>query len=318
MVGVKTTQVIFTSGGTESNALALGGIASASIITSTIEHDSVLANSPTAQRLPVDRDGTVNLPASEEILKNAPTGSLISVMMVNNETGVIQPVTEIARLAKTYSHNIHTDAVQAAGRLPIDFHTLGVDALTLSSHKIGGPQGVGALIVHDKLALQSVQKGGGQEMNRRAGTENVAGIVGFGTAAQLAADDVRDVPRLAAWRDNLQKKLEQIAGHSVEVIAGGSPRVANTLNIAMRGTSSATQVAAMDLAGIAVSAGSACSSGKVKASQVLRAMGYADDVAGAALRISLGWNTTAEDIERCADAWRTLYERVHQKNHQAA
>lgn len=318
MVGVKTVQVIFTSGGTESNSLALSGISASSIITSAIEHDSVLANSPMAQRLPVDRNGIINLSAAEDILKNAPTGSLVSVMLVNNETGVIQPVTEIARLTKLYGHKIHTDAVQAAGRLPIDFDSLGVDALTLSAHKIGGPQGVGALIVQDKLALQPAQRGGGQEINRRAGTENVAGIVGFGVAAQLAADDVRDVLRLSTWRDHLQQKLSKIAANDVEAVGASAPRVANTLNIAMRGISSETQVAAMDLAGVAVSAGSACSSGKVKASHVLRAMGYADDVAGSALRISLGWNTVAEDIERCAEAWQTIYERVCQNKSQAA
>lgn len=318
MVGVKPAQVIFTSGGTEANALALRGISASSILTSSIEHDAVLANSPMARRLPVDRSGLVNLSAAEEILKTAPMGSLVSVMLVNNETGVIQPVAEIARLAKLYGHKMHTDAVQAAGRLPIDFASLGVDALTLSAHKIGGPQGVGALIVHEKLALQADQRGGGQEMNRRAGTENVAGIIGFGVAAQLAVDDVRDVLRLSEWRDHAQQKLLQIAGDDIEIISSRAPRVANTLNVAMRGVSSETQVAAMDLASVAVSAGSACSSGKVKASHVLRAMGYADDVAGSALRISLGWNTVAEDIERCIEAWQTLYERVRHNKSQAA
>lgn len=318
MAGVKPAQVIFTSGGTEANALALRGMAAAGFITSTIEHDAVLANSPMAQRIPVDHSGVVDLNAAEEILKNAPTGSVVSTMLVNNETGVIQPVAEIARLAKNYGHKMHSDAVQAAGRLPIDFASLGVDALTLSAHKIGGPQGVGALIVAEKLALQADQRGGGQEMNRRAGTENVPGIIGFGVAAQLAADDVRDVLRLSTWRNHMQDELRKIGGNDVEVIGATAPRVANTLNIAMRSVSGETQVAAMDLAGIAVSAGSACSSGKVKASHVLRAMGYADDVAGAALRISLGWNTAAEDIERCIEAWKVLYQRVRQHKPEAA
>ena len=318
MVGVKPTQVIFTSGGTESNALALRGITASAIATSTIEHDAVLANSPLAQRIPVDHNGAVDLDAAEDIIKNLPAASLVSVMLVNNETGVIQPVAEIARLAKQYGHRIHTDAVQAAGRLPIDFASLGVHALTLSAHKIGGPQGVGALIVDEKLPLQADQRGGGQEMNRRAGTENVAGIIGFGVAAQLAADDVRDVLRLAAWRDQLQRRLQDIAEDDVEIIGANASRVANTLNIAMRSISGETQVAAMDLSGVAVSAGSACSSGKVKVSHVLRAMGYSDDVAGCALRVSLGWNTTAEDIERCVEAWQTLYQRVSHNKSQAA
>lgn len=314
MVGVKPAQVIFTGGGTEANVLAFRGITAAHIITSSIEHDSVLANGPLAERLPVDRSGLVDFAAAEAVLEKAPPGSLISVMLVNNETGVIQPVAEIARLARLYGHKIHTDAVQAAGRLPIDFTALGVDALTLSAHKIGGPQGVGALIVGEKLALQAQQRGGGQEMNRRSGTENVAGIIGFGVAAQLAADDVRDTLRLAAWRDDLQQRLLAIAGDGAMAIGAEAPRVANTLAIAMRGVGSETQVAAMDLAGVAVSAGSACSSGKVKASHVLRAMGFADDVAGAALRISLGWNTTAEEIGRCVEAWRALYGRTRKNS----
>jgi len=318
MVGVKPTQVIFTSGGTEANVLALRGIGAPEIITSVIEHDSVLGNSSTAKRLPVDRRGLVDLAASEDVLKNAPAGSLVSVMLVNNETGVIQPVAEIARLAKSYGHKMHSDAVQAAGRLPIDFAALGVDALSLSAHKIGGPQGIGALIVAEKLALQAPYRGGGQEMNRRAGTENVAGIIGFGVAAQLAVDDLRDTLRLASLRDGLQKKLLALAGDYAVAMGTEAPRVANTLSIAMRSLSGETQVAAMDLSGVAVSAGSACSSGKVKASHVLRAMGYADDVAGAALRISLGWNTSAEDIERCAEAWKTLYQRVRHQKSQAA
>jgi cysteine desulfurase len=155
-------------------------------------------------------------------------------------------------------------------------------------------------------------------MNRRAGTENVAGIIGFGVAAQLAVDDLRNTLGLAAMRDDLQQKLLKIAGSDAVVVGAEATRVANTLNIAMRGVGSETQVAAMDLAGVAVSAGSACSSGKVKASHVLRAMGYADDVAGSALRITLGWNTKAEEIERCVEAWRTLYERVRGQKSKAA
>jgi cysteine desulfurase len=318
LAGVKPAQVVFTGGGTEANNLALCGIAAPQVFTSAIEHDSVLAAVSSAQRLPAVGRGQVDLAAAEGILKNAPAGSLVSVMLVNNETGVIQPVAELARLAKGYGHKIHTDAVQAAGRLPIDFALLGVDALTLSAHKIGGPQGVGALIVGEKLALQATQRGGGQEMNRRAGTENVAGIIGFGVAAQLAADDLRAMPTLAALRDRLQKRLIEIAGADAVAIGTDAPRVANTLNIAMRGVGSETQVAAMDLAGVAVSAGSACSSGKVRASHVLRAMGCADDVAGSALRITLGWNTKTADVETCIEAWRTLFERTRRATSQAA
>jgi cysteine desulfurase len=307
LVGVKPTQVIFTSGGTEANNEILNGFSS--VITSSIEHDSVLAFGATETRIPVTHEGVIDLAAADVILRTAVGGSLVSVMLVNNETGIIQPVAEIAALAKKYGHVVHTDAVQAAGRLPIDFVGLGVDALTISAHKIAGPQGMGALIVKEDLSVVPLIKGGGQERNRRAGTENVAGIVGFGTAARLAADDLRDMPRLLILRDTLQNALSDLAGEAV-VIGASASRVANTLSIALPGISAETQVASMDLSGVAVSAGSACSSGKVKTSHVLRAMGYAPEVAGSALRISLGWHTETRDIERCVEAWTSLYHRT--------
>lgn len=309
LADVKPAQVVFTSGATEANATILNSFADKPVAVSAIEHDSVLTNAPQAIRLPVLASGIVDLAAAEEVLRSMEPG-LVSVMLVNNETGVIQPVAALAAIAKRYGHIVHCDVVQAVGRLPLSMRELGVDALSLSSHKIGGPQGVGALIVTEKLALPPLIRGGGQEMNRRAGTENVAGICGFGVAAQLAADDLRDVTRIAAWRDDLQAQLAGIAGEDAVVVSADAPRAANTLCIAMRGISSETQVAAMDLAGIAVSAGAACSSGKVKASHVLRAMGYGDDVAGSALRLSLGWHNKAEDIARCIAAWRDMYQRA--------
>jgi cysteine desulfurase len=318
LVGVKPAQVVFTSGGTEANNMAVHGSDASHVITSSIEHDSVLAYTPDATRMPVNSDGVIDLAAAEQVFESAPESALVSVILVNNETGVIQPVAEIARLAQKYGHRVHTDAVQAAGRLPVDFDALCVDFLTLSAHKIGGPQGMGALILREGAALQPLIKGGSQEMYRRAGTENVAAIAGFGVAVQLAADDLRDRPRLTSWRDDLQKRLRDIGGERAVVIGAASPRVANTLCIAMRDVGSETQVAAMDLAGIAVSAGSACSSGKVRASHVLRAMGFADDVAGSALRISLGWNTKKEEIDRCVDAWRALHERTRDTQHSEA
>jgi cysteine desulfurase len=316
--GVKPAQVIFTSGGTEANNMVLQGVGDMEIVTSSIEHDSVLAVVPDAQRLPVTREGVVDLDMAARIIKSLPKRSLISVMLVNNETGVIQPVAEIARMAKEAGHLVHTDAVQAAGRLPIDFASLGVDFMTLSAHKIGGPQGIGALIVSEKAVLQSMLKGGGQEMNRRAGTENVPGIIGFGSAALLAADDLLNVPRLAGWRDALQKQLQNIGGDNVVIAGAQAPRIASTLLVALRGVGSETQVMSMDLAGVAVSSGAACSSGKVKPSHVLRAMEYSDDIAGSTVRISLGWNTQETDIVRCIEAWRALYERTCNQRQQAA
>jgi cysteine desulfurase len=316
LAGVKPAQVIFTSGGTEANNMVFNGAAPDYIMTSSIEHDSVLACTKNAARLPVTSDGVIDLSLAEQMMATAPHSSIISVMLVNNETGVVQPVEEIAQIAKKYSHKMHTDAVQAFGRLPIDFKDLGVDCLTISAHKIAGPQGVGALIVSEKIVTQSLLTGGGQEMNRRAGTENVAGIIGFGVAAQLAVDDLRNVPQQMIMRDELQARLLAAAGNDVEVIGHKALRVANTLCIAMGNISSETQVMAMDLGGVAVSAGSACSSGKVKASHVLRAMGYADDVAGSAMRISIGWDTKPADLEKCHDVWASLYQRTR-KNAQS-
>lgn len=311
LVGVKASQVIFTSGGTEANNIVFNNHPSSNFYTSAIEHDSVMAVTPHASRIPVSQDGIIDLTILEEQLGSASRPSLVSVMSVNNETGVIQPIQEVSKIAQSHGHFVHTDAVQAAGRLPLDFDDLGVDYLTLSAHKIGGPQGIGALIVREKLPLKALLKGGGQEMNRRAGTENVAGIIGFGVAAQLAADDLRNIPNLVTMRNKLQTCIQEIAGNNATVIGEKAPRVANTLNVAMRNVSNETQVMALDLAGVAVSSGSACSSGKVKASHVLRAMGFDDDVAKCALRISMGWDTKSVDIDKCVEAWRALYERTH-------
>ena len=307
LVGVKAAQVIFTSGGTEANNLALTGLKVASYAVSAIEHDSVLAVQQQAVRLPVTSNGINDLTAAEHLLAALPAPGLVSVMLANNETGVIQPIVEIIAIAKKFGHLVHCDAVQALGRLPLDFTSLGIDSLSISAHKIAGPQGMGALIVREGLPLQPLLAGGGQEQRRRAGTENVAGIIGFGVAAQLAADDLRHMPQLRLWRDYLETSLLAIAGDEAIVLGQNAPRLANTLCIALKEISSETQVMAMDLAGVAVSAGSACSSGKVKASHVLQAMTQADSVVGCGLRISLGWNTQISDIERCVQAWRGLY-----------
>jgi cysteine desulfurase len=229
---------------------------------------------------------------------------------VNNETGAIQPVADAAAIAGRFGIPVHCDAVQAAGRLPLDMATLGVDYLSLSAHKMGGPQGVGALVVRDGAALAPMLKGGGQERRRRAGTENVAGIAGFGAAAKLAwTDGLADQPRLAALRDRLEAGVRELCP-GARVFAEGAPRVANTGCLAMPGMPAETQVMAFDLAGIAVSAGSACSSGKVTASHVLAAMGADRDIAGCAIRVSLGWHTRAEDIDRTLAAWREIAARA--------
>ena len=310
LVGVSSTQVIFTSGGSEANNLALRGIKATSVLVSAIEHDSVLAVWPDAIKIPVTAYGVIDLAAAEQLLATAHKPSLIAVMLANNETGVIQPVAELAAMAKRHGHVVHCDAVQALGRLPLDFGSLGVDSMSLASHKIAGPQGMGALIVREGLPLAPQIVGGGQELRRRAGTENVPGIIGFGIAAQLAADDLRMMPQLRLWRDYLETSLLAIAGDDAVVLGQAAPRLPNTLCIALKNVASETQVMAMDLAGVAVSAGSACSSGKVKASHVLLAMKQPDSVIGSGLRLSLGWNTHINDIERCVQAWRNLYQQT--------
>lgn len=308
LVNVAASAVVFTGGGSEANALALRGSGAARVIASAIEHDSVLRNAPTSSLIPVNRDGVVDLAALERLLGEPSGGrTLVSVMLANNETGVIQPVAEAAALARRHGSLVHCDAVQAAGKIAIDFAALGVDMLTLSAHKLGGPQGVGALVLREGVELAPLVGGGGQERGRRAGTENVAGIAGFGAAATAARADLDsgEPDRIARLRDGLEAALPPQA-----VIHGaGRPRLPNTSCIGLPGLSGETQVMALDLAGVAVSSGSACSSGKVRPSHVLAAMGCAPDEAQSAIRVSLGWASTAADVERFLVAWRGLARR---------
>ncbi len=305
---VAPAQVIFTSGGTEANNLALHGWQGA-ILTSAIEHDSVLAAAPAAIRIPVDSAGIIDLAALERHLEAATKPILLSVMLVNNETGVIQPIAEVVALARRYKAVLHCDAVQAAGKMALDFAALGVGVLSLSAHKIGGPQGVGALIVAENVPLVPLLRGGGQEKRRRAGTENLIGISGFGQAAALAAEDMVQQAQFSVWRDALEAKIMAAAPDAV--IAGqGATRVGNTSCILMPKVKSATQLMAFDLAGIAVSSGAACSSGKVNSSHVLGAMGYDATAADSAVRVSLGWNTQEADLTTFADQWIKLYQHT--------
>ena len=304
MVGAAPDQVVFTSGGTEANNLALRGTGRRAVLVSATEHDSVLEAAPEAVRIPVDGEGLVDPGALDELLGEAEHPALVSVMLANNETGVIQPVAEIARIAHRHGALLHCDAVQGAGRLAIDFAALGADLMTLSSHKIGGPRGVGALIVAGSIDLAALNVGGGQERGRRAGTENVAGIAGFGAAARLAAS-LGEVERIAGLRARLEREaLARVP--RARVFGAGAPRLANTVTLGIPGRAAETQVMALDLAGIAVSAGAACSSGKLAPSHVLRAMGVGEDWAACAIRVSLGRATTGADISRFLDAWTAL------------
>jgi cysteine desulfurase len=279
------------------------------------EHGAVLApallGDSSAVILPVDGDGRLDLAGLRAALEASDKPALVSVMLANNETGVIQPMAEIASLAKTHGALVHSDAVQAAGKVRIDIAALGVDMVSLSAHKLGGPQGVGALVLASDLELEAEIVGGGQERGRRSGTENVAGIVGFGRAAEIAQARLEAYAALAALRDDMERRLARIAAGR-RVFGARVARLPNTSCATMPGVESQTQVMAFDLAGIAVSAGSACSSGKVAASHVLEAMGVERDEAMTALRVSLGWRTTRAEIDRFVEVWSEIYRRSEQ------
>lgn len=307
LTGVKPMQVIFNGGATEGNNTILSGFKGQRVLVGAAEHPSILEAMPDAIKIPLTRDGLIDMEAYADFIKDG--AALVSVQYVNSETGVIQPIKAIAALAKQHGAMMHTDAVQAAGRIAIDFHDLGVDYLTLSAHKFGGPQGVGALIFRETLQVPNLLKGGGQERRQRAGTENVVAIAGFGAAAKTALTTLADYQKLGALRDKLESALR--AARNDAVIYGESaPRVANTADIGLNGVPAETQLMAMDLAGVAVSSGSACSSGTLKPSHVLMAMGASETDAKSALRFSLGWATTEADIDKAIAAWVDMANRT--------
>jgi cysteine desulfurase len=305
LLGALPSEVLFTSGGTEANNMAIAGAGRARLLVSAVEHDSVLASAPDAERIPVDSQGVVQLAALERMLAGPGEPALVSVMLANNETGVVQPVAEVVRLARRAGALVHCDAVQAAGKIAVEMHGLGVDYLAVSAHKFGGPAGVGALIVRNGAPFLADRRGGAQESNRRAGTENVAGIAGLAAALAEAGAD----RPLAGLRDRLEAALLATAP-GARVLGANAPRLSNTTCVCMPGVKAETQVMALDLAGVCVSAGAACSSGKVRRSAVLSAMGVDAARAETAIRISLGWNTERGDIDRLIAAWRDLYFRV--------
>jgi cysteine desulfurase len=299
-VGASGEQLIFTSGGTEANALAFRFAGHLPVAVSTIEHDCVLANAPGASRIPVLRCGVVDLAALETMLDRP---MFVSVMAANNESGVMQPIEQIALLVRRAGGIFHTDAAQAFGK--IDLSGCPADLITLSAHKMGGPQGVGALVIKTGSAPQPILRGGGQEFGHRAGTENIAAIAGF--SASLEA------PPWQAEALRLRDLLEALLGPEAALIARDTPRLCNTSLLWMPGVQAATQVMNFDLAGYAVSAGAACSSGKVKPSHVLTAMGYNTDVAAETIRVSLGWDTREEDVQAFATCWQSLHARLARK-----
>lgn len=317
LAGAEAKQVTFVSGATEANALALTPAIEADgnkaprdrLFVSAVEHPSVLAGGRFAPEqveiLPVDRDGRVD-PATLAAALAKAERPLVSVMLANNETGVIQPIAEIAGIVHAANGLLHIDAVQAAGRIPLDMSALGADLMSLSSHKLGGPQGAGALIVRGRLSVAPLIRGGGQERGIRAGTENVAAIAGFGAAAEAArASLATDAARMAALRDRLEAGLRAATPDAV-IFAAGVNRLPNTTLVAVPGIKAETALIAFDLNGIAVSSGSACSSGKVAASHVVAAMGMEPALARGAIRISLGPVTTETQVESLLIAWKRV------------
>ncbi len=322
LAGADMEQVVFTSGATEANALALRSLArhaapggrawgASRVLISAIEHDSVVGSAHAldlpVETVPVTADGVIDLAALEQMLGAGGT-AVLALQLANNETGVIQPVATAAELVHAAGGVLHCDAVQAAGRIPIDFPAVSADTLVLSSHKMGGPAGAGALLARELSLLSPMLIGGGQERGLRAGTENAAAISGFGLAADLAAADLSKASDISILRDDLESRLKVMAA-GVRVFGTGSARLPNTSCFALGGLDNETQVIALDLAGVAVSAGAACSSGKVAASRVLRAMGVPESLARAAIRVSIGWATTRADIDRFCAAWSEFVTR---------
>ena len=308
LLGAPPDGVIFVSGGTEANHLALLGCGRQRVLVSAVEHDSVLRAVPEAEHIPVDRDGVVVLKTLDNLLARDPRPALVSVMLANNETGVLQPLAAIAALARAHRAVLHCDAVQAAGKITLDARSIGADLVSLSAHKLGGPPGIGALIVTGDLELAPLLRGGGQERGRRAGTENLAGIAGFAAAAANAAEEIVVYERVRSLRDALEAGISAIAPEAV-VLGAAVPRLPNTAAIGMPGVAAETQVIALDLDGVMVSAGSACSSGKVGPSHVLEAMGVGPDLVGSTIRVSLGWSSSEADVVHFLKAWTTLYRR---------
>jgi cysteine desulfurase len=279
------------------------------ILRSAIEHDSVRFANSEAEIIPVDGDGVLKLGALKEALSGSSRGedALVSVMFSNNETGVIQPIDNVVAIAHEVGALVHCDAVQAFGKIPFQFSKLGVDSLAISAHKMGGPTGVGALIVSEKMEMSPFLEGGGQERRRRAGTENVLGIVGFSAALETIHQD--DWSRIEQLRNQLERRILNVTSEA-EIYGQRAPRAPNTSCIRMPGLSSEKQIIAFDMEGIAVSAGSACSSGKVAESHVLNAMGVN---ASEAIRVSLGWGSQSEDINSFVTVWEKLYRQFRDK-----
>ena len=317
LVSAPAETVIFTSGGTEACNLALGLRQAPAgeikrLLLSAIEHSAILAAAEESvlpvELLPVTADGVVDM-ASLDVALQDETPALVCVMLANNETGTIQPIAEIAAKTRAHGSLLFCDAVQAAGKMPIDIFALGVDVLSLSGHKLGAPMGIGALVTRPAVVVPPQLLGGGQELGRRAGSENISGIAAFAAAAKAAMRDINDFANLADLRDDMEAALLAVQPQT-EIFGKHADRLANTSCFALGGLNSETLVMALDLAGVSVSAGSACSSGKVSRSHVLAAMQAETHISKGVLRVSLGWQSNREDTEKLVNEWTKLAGRV--------
>ncbi|MGL4426519.1 MAG: cysteine desulfurase family protein [Alphaproteobacteria bacterium] len=311
-IQAEVQDVIFTSGGTEANYLALQGLnrTISGILVGATEHDSVLGNVPAANLLPVDHHGRLDFAAVEALLQQRKAPILVSLMLAHNETGVLQDISRLAKLVHHYNGFLHTDAAQALGKIPVSFKELGVDLMSFSAHKLGGPPGIGALVVGSRVPLKGVLKGGGQEQGLRPGMQSVALAAGF-AAALLEAEAERSAlaQQHETWVGEIEAELKAFCPDLL-IIGEQSPRLPHVSCLVMPGVPSAVQVMRFDLEGVAVSAGSACSSGKITPSQALTRMGLPEDVVKSAIRVSLGWHSKREDLTRFATLWKKLYQEL--------
>jgi cysteine desulfurase len=298
--------VTFTSGATEANNFMIKGFAGP-VFVSAVEHDSALKASDKATFIPVDDQGVVELEALKKLLATS-SGALVCVLSVNNETGVVQPIAEILQICQKYNAHLHVDAAQAVGKTQLDWKN--IPSFTISAHKFGGPKGMGAITINNPINLTVLIAGGGQERGLRAGTENIIGAVGMGSAFGF------DFQRLQPLQQRLEAGILKACPDAV-IFGKKAKRIANTTSVAMAGVSSEVQLMHFDLHGISLSSGSACSSGKVKTSHVLTAMGVSEQIAKCAIRISTGWTTTEADIDQCIAVWADLFNAQSIKQNEA-
>ena len=308
-VNTRPAQVIFTSCATESMNTILKTFKGERILASAMEHAAILdCGHAEMEIIPVTSDGVIDLEAMENMLSSSPT-ALVNIMMVNNETGVIQPVKQAVELAHKYNVLIHIDAVQALGKIPVDFKDIGADYMSFSGHKIGGPQGVGCFVFAAQKPIRPLLVGGKQEKRQRAGTSNVAGIAGMGLAAELAVKNLARYDELSQWRDDIENRITQSVPDTF-VNGKNAPRVGNTISLTCPRITNTVQIMNLDLEKICVSGGSACSSGIAKPSHVITAMGLSDEDALATLRISMGWNTTWDEVDQFVVAYVKIIKRL--------